>query len=54
MKEPEDCQNIEEIRNEINKLDREIINLIGKRFAYVKTPAKFKISKADVKASERF
>jgi isochorismate pyruvate lyase len=54
MKQPEDCQNIEEIRTEIDKLDREIIALIGKRFNYVKAAAKFKTSTTDVKAPERF
>jgi isochorismate pyruvate lyase len=54
MQPPEDCLNIEEIRTEIDKLDREIIALIGKRFTYVKAAAKFKTSTTDVKASERF
>jgi isochorismate pyruvate lyase len=54
MKKPENCQNIEEIRTEIDRIDREIIALIGQRFNYVKTAAKFKTNTTDVKAPERF
>ena len=54
MKEPEDCLNIEEIRTEIDNLDREVIAVLGKRFKYVKAAAKFKTSETSVKAPERF
>jgi isochorismate pyruvate lyase len=54
MKLPEDCLNIEEIRNEIDCLDREIITALGKRFSYVKAASKFKTNETTVKASERF
>ena len=54
MKEPEDCLNIEEIRIEIDNLDREIIAALGKRFKYVKAAAKFKTSETSVKAPDRF
>jgi isochorismate pyruvate lyase len=54
MKLPNDCKNIKEIRNEIDRLDREIITLLGNRFAYVKAAAKFKIDETSVKAPERF
>ncbi len=42
MKTPENCKNIEEIRKEIDNIDQEIINLIGKRFNYVKEIVKYK------------
>ena len=32
---PKDCNNIQDIRTEIDKLDRQIIALIGQRFKYV-------------------
>jgi isochorismate pyruvate lyase len=54
MQLPENCQNIEEIRTEIDRIDREIIALIGKRFNYVKAAVKFKTSTTDVKAPARF
>lgn len=51
---PENCSNIQDIRNEIDNLDRQIIKLIGKRFKYVKAAAKFKPNETSVKAPERF
>ena len=52
--QPEDCSNIQDIRTEIDNLDRQIIKLIGKRFKYVKAAVKFKTSETSVKAPERF
>ncbi|MCY6491962.1 isochorismate lyase [Leptolyngbya sp. GGD] len=43
-----------EIRSEIDNLDRQVIQLLGQRFAYVKAAAKFKTDAASVKAPERF
>ncbi len=54
MKQPQDCQNIQEIRAAINSLDRDIINKLGKRFEYVKAAAKFKNNTEEVKAVDRF
>lgn len=51
---PDQCQNMAEIRAEIDRLDRQVISLLGQRFAYVKAAAKFKTSAATVKAPERF
>ncbi|MBD2743274.1 isochorismate lyase [Coleofasciculus sp. FACHB-1120] len=53
MKEADECSNIQEIRQEIDKLDRQIIAAFGKRFEYVKAAAKFKTSETTVKAPER-
>ncbi|MCP3660167.1 MAG: isochorismate-pyruvate lyase [Bacteroidetes bacterium] len=53
MKEPNKCENITEIRKAIDKIDKEIIALIGKRYLYVKNAAKFKKDKQDVKAKNR-
>ena len=52
--EPEQCLDIEGIRNEIDRMDQDIIAILGKRFKYVKAAAKFKTSKTSVQASERF
>ncbi len=53
MKTPEACENMADIRREIDDLDGQIIALLGKRFAYVKAASKFKTSEAAVKAPER-
>jgi isochorismate pyruvate lyase len=54
MKPPAECQNMADIRQEIDQLDRRIIELIGQRYGYVKAAAKFKTSETAVKAPERF
>jgi isochorismate pyruvate lyase len=54
MKNAIDCEDMSEIRREIDALDRTIVHLIGKRYAYVKAAAKFKTSETSVKAPERF
>ncbi|GGE55298.1 isochorismate pyruvate lyase [Pedobacter psychrotolerans] len=51
---PESCQNIDEIRSAIDAIDLEVIQLIGKRFKYVKAASKFKLNEEAVKAPERF
>jgi isochorismate pyruvate lyase len=53
-KQPEDCQNMADIRTEIDALDRQIVHLIGQRYGYVKAAAKFKTSETAVRAPERF
>jgi len=47
------CQNIEEVRTNIDRLDRQIVTLLAERGAYVKQAAKFKKTTADVKAPQR-
>lgn len=54
MKKAIECENISEIRTEIDALDRQIVGLIGQRFEYVKVASKFKTSENSVKAPERF
>jgi isochorismate pyruvate lyase len=54
MKDPNECTDMTEIRAEIDRLDREVIGLIGQRFKYVKAAAKFKTIAAAVAAPERF
>ena len=53
MKKPEECQNMTDIRTEIDRLDQQVITLLGQRFGYVKAASKFKTSTSDVKAPER-
>jgi isochorismate pyruvate lyase len=52
--EPENCTGMEDIRVEIDNMDRDIIAILGKRFEYVKSAAKFKTSETSVRAPERF
>ncbi|HEY9690601.1 MAG TPA: isochorismate lyase [Oculatellaceae cyanobacterium] len=54
MKTPEQCNNIDEIRVQIDTLDKQVINLLGQRFGYVKAASKFKTSETSVRAPERF
>ena len=53
-KEPQDCTGMSDIRAEIDKMDHDIIAMIGKRFQYVQAAAKFKTSETSVRAPERF
>ncbi|MCP4130385.1 MAG: isochorismate lyase [bacterium] len=53
MKQPDECRNMEDIREEIDQIDRDIISAIGKRYGYVKAASKFKTSAQTVKAPER-
>jgi isochorismate pyruvate lyase len=54
MKAPEDCTSIEEIRHEIDQIDREIVETLGRRFGYVKAVTRFKRTADDVRALERY
>ena len=53
IKRPEECSNIDDIRAEIDRIDQQIVTLIGERAGYVQAAAKFKTSAADVRAAER-
>lgn len=50
---PDLCANLEEIRAGMDAIDREIVALISRRVAYVRTAAKFKTSSGNVAAPER-
>ena len=52
--EPADCTGMEDIRVEIDSMDRDIIAILGKRFEYVKAASKFKTSETSVRAPDRF
>lgn len=53
MPTPDQCQTMADIRAEIDRLDRQVIALLGQRFAYVKAASKFKTSEIVVKAPDR-
>ena len=54
VKQPDECSNMEDIRSEIDRIDRQIIAAFGTRFGYVKAASKFKTSETSVKAPQRF
>jgi isochorismate pyruvate lyase len=41
-KSPQDCKSLDELRKEIDKIDFSIIELMGKRFEYVKEVVKYR------------
>jgi chorismate mutase len=54
MKLPGECSSKEEIRQEIDRIDENIISLLGERLNYVKEIVKYKSNSIEVKAQERF
>lgn len=53
MNDIRQCSSLEEVRAEIDKLDRKIVALIAARAEYVKQAATFKKNTDDVKAPQR-
>ncbi len=55
MKDPKACQSKEEIREAIDVIDNQIVNLLGARFQYVTEIVKFKSHDRDsIVAQERY
>ena len=52
--QPDQCHGMEDIRVEIDLIDRAVIRLLGARYKYVMVAAKFKTSETSVRAPERF
>jgi isochorismate pyruvate lyase len=53
LKPPEECESIEDVRQGIDALDREVITLLGRRARYVEAAARFKTGESVVRAPER-
>jgi len=47
------CQSLDEVRSNIDRIDRSIVACLAERGAYVKQAAKFKKSTDDVRAPQR-
>jgi isochorismate pyruvate lyase len=47
------CQSIEEVRQQIDRLDRQIVTLLAERGAYVRQAAGFKRNSGEVRAPQR-
>lgn len=54
MKRPEDCSTIDEIRAEIDLIDKQLLILLGERLKFVKSIIRFKKDEKDVHARERY
>jgi isochorismate pyruvate lyase len=52
-KKPDQCESMEDIRNEIDTIDHKIINLFSERLHYVEEIVRFKHDEAAVIAQER-
>ncbi len=50
---PEECAKLEDVRREIDCLDRAVVALLGQRFKCVLVAAKFKTWETAVRAPER-
>lgn len=53
IKKPEDCRSLEEVRNQIDKIDEFIISLFSERHKYVEEIVRFKHDKDAIIAQER-
>ena len=53
MKSPAECRTIEEVRSEIDRIDRGIIETLAQRREYVHAVVRFKQSTEDIHAHER-
>ena len=53
MSAVDNCKSIEEVRANIDRIDRQIVALIAERGSYVKRAARFKKTTDDVKAPQR-
>ena len=54
IRTPEKCETISEIREQIDKIDLDIIKALGIRFKFVKEIVKFKSDKKSIKAEDRY
>ena len=52
-KKPKSCENIQDIRNAIDEIDQEIIQLYALRDSYVREIVKFKSDDEEIHARER-
>lgn len=53
MKKPDECNSINDIRDAIDEIDKNIISLIASRASYVHEAAKFKTSSKSVRDEDR-
>lgn len=54
LRPPQQCASLAEIRQQIDAIDQQVIQLLGERFGYVLAAAPFKHSSDAVRAPQRF
>ncbi|MEX2642697.1 MAG: chorismate mutase [Acetobacterales bacterium] len=52
-RKPQDCRDLEDIRREIDRIDRQVVRLLAERQGYVGRAADFKPTRAAVVVPER-
>ncbi|MEP5173827.1 MAG: chorismate mutase [Erythrobacter sp.] len=52
-KDPEDCENMADVRVGVDATDRELIELLGRRFGYMRAAARIKSDRGSVRDEER-
>ena len=53
MPVPAECKSLDEVRGEIDRIDRAIVALLGERAGFVHAAARFKPTEADIAAPGR-
>lgn len=53
MNSPEDCESLAQVREQIDRLDHDIVALLAERGRYVLAAARFKRSAEEVRAPQR-
>lgn len=51
---PGDCAGMEQIRVQVNKIDREIIGLLGERLGYVRAAVAFKPDESSIRRPDHW
>jgi isochorismate pyruvate lyase len=49
MRRPSDCRDLSEIREEVDRIDRTLIDLLGRRWEYGCAAVRFKESEAEIR-----
>ena len=49
MRRPSDCRDLSEIREEVDRIDRALIDLLGRRWEYGGAAVRFKASEAEIR-----
>jgi isochorismate pyruvate lyase len=50
MPEPSECRSLSEIREEVDRIDHALLELLGRRWQYGRAAVRFKTSEADIQA----
>jgi isochorismate pyruvate lyase len=54
QKTPEQCHGMEEIRDEVNAIDREIIRLLGRRLDFVRGAVRYKPDEESIRRPDHW